>query len=58
MIDSSKNNFLINVEVDKYLENSLKTNSLSNGYIFYGPEGVGKKQTAFKFIKEFSNNTL
>ena len=51
MIDSSKNNFLINVEVDKYLENSLKTNSLSNGYIFYGPEGVGKKQTAFKFIK-------
>ena len=51
MIDSSKNNFLINVEVDKYLENSLKKNSLSNGYIFYGPEGVGKKQTAFKFIK-------
>ena len=51
MIDSSKNNFLINAEVDKYLENSLKTSSLSNGYIFYGPEGVGKKQTAFKFIK-------
>ena len=52
MINSSKNNFLINEEVNKYLENSLKTNSFSNGYIFYGPEGLGKKQTALKFITE------
>ena len=55
MIDSSKNNFLINEKVNKYLGNSLKTNSFSNGYIFYGPEGVGKKQTALKFIKEILN---
>ena len=45
------NNFLINEKVNKYLENVLKKNSLSNGYIFYGPEGVGKKQTALKFTK-------
>lgn len=52
MIDSKINNFLIHEEINQYLENVLKKNSFSNGYIFFGPEGVGKKQTALKFIKE------
>ena len=52
MIDSKINNFLIHEEINQYLENVLKKNSFSNGYIFYGPEGVGKKQTALRFIKE------
>ena len=52
MNDLKPNNFLINKEVNKNLENILKRKVFSNGYIFYGPEGIGKKQTAIKFIKE------
>ena len=52
MNDLKTNNFLINKEVNKNLENILKRKVFSNGYIFYGPEGIGKKQTAIKFIKE------
>ena len=52
MNDLKTNNFLINKEVNKNLENILKRKVFSNGYIFSGPEGIGKKQTAIKFIKE------
>ena len=52
MNDLKNNNFLINKEVTKNLENVLKRKVFSNGYIFSGPEGIGKKQTAIKFIKE------
>jgi len=32
---------------------------LANGYIFYGAEGLGKKQTALQFIKEiFKQSSL
>ncbi len=34
------------------LKNIIKNISFANGYIFYGAEGVGKKQTALQFIKE------
>ena len=47
-----KNNFLFNEEVQNCLSNIIKNKSFSNGYIFYGAEGVGKKQTALEFIKE------
>ena len=47
-----KNNFLLNEEVDTYLKSIVKNKSFANGYIFYGAEGVGKKQTALEFIKE------
>ena len=30
----------------------IKKKSFANGYIFYGAEGVGKKQTALRFIKD------
>ena len=52
MIDVKKNNFLFNKEVNSCLENIIKKKSFANGYIFYGAEGVGKKQTALQFIKE------
>ena len=52
MMEVKKNNFLWNKEVNTCLNNIIKNKSFANGYIFYGAEGVGKKQTALKFIKE------
>jgi DNA polymerase-3 subunit delta' len=52
MIEVKKNNFLLNKEVNNCLSNIISKKSFANGYIFYGPEGVGKKETAFQFIKE------
>jgi len=52
MIEVKKNNFFLNEEVNSYLNNIIKNKSFANGYIFYGAEGVGKKQTALKFIKD------
>tara|TARA_Y100000991_G_scaffold213400_1_gene199048 strand:+ start:829 stop:1788 length:960 start_codon:yes stop_codon:yes gene_type:complete len=61
MIDLKKDNFLINKEINKKLENIVKNKLFSNGYIFYGPEGIGKKETAIKFteeiFKQYSSNT-
>ena len=54
-MDLKTDNLLINKEVNQNLENILKRKAFSNGYIFYGPEGIGKKQTALKFIKEIFN---
>ena len=55
MIDLKNDNLLINKEVNENLESILKRKAFSNGYIFYGPEGIGKKQTSLKFIKEIFN---
>ncbi len=52
MIEVKKNGFLFNEEINKCLNNIIKNKSFANGYIFYGSEGLGKKQTAFKFINE------
>ncbi len=52
MIEVIKNNFFLNEEVNIFLKNIIKNKSFANGYIFYGAEGVGKKQTALQFIKE------
>ncbi len=52
MIAVKKNNFFLNEEVNTFLKNIIKNKSLANGYIFYGAEGLGKKQTALQFIKE------
>ena len=52
MIEVKKNNFLFNEEVNTFLSKIIKNKSFANGYIFYGAEGVGKKQTALQFIKE------
>jgi len=52
MIVVKKDNFFLNEEVNTFLKNIIKNKSLANGYIFYGAEGLGKKQTALQFIKE------
>ena len=52
MIVVKKDNFFLNEEVNICLKNIILNKSLSNGYIFYGAEGLGKKQTALQFIKE------
>ena len=52
MIEVKKNNFFLNEEVNACLNNIIKNKLFANGYIFYGAEGVGKKQTALQFIKE------
>ena len=52
MIEVKKNYFLINEEVNTCLDNIIKKKSFANGYIFYGAEGLGKKQTALRFIKD------
>jgi len=59
MIEVKKNNFFLNEEVNTFLKNIIKNKSLANGYIFYGAEGLGKKQTALQFIKEiFKHSSL
>ena len=52
MIEVKKNNFFLNEEVNTLLKKIIKKKSFANGYIFYGAEGLGKKQTALHFIKE------
>jgi len=52
MTEEGKNNLFLNEGVNTCLKSIIKNKSFANGYIFYGAEGVGKKQTAFKFIKE------
>jgi DNA polymerase-3 subunit delta' len=52
MIEDEKNNVLLNQEVNAYLNSIIKKKSFANGYIFYGAEGVGKRQTALVFIEE------
>ena len=55
MINLQTHNLLINKEVKENLESILKKKLFSNGYIFYGQQGIGKKQVAIKFIKEIFN---
>jgi len=57
MIELKENNCSANKEIDKCLRTIIKNKSFANGYIFYGPEGLGKKQTALKFIKEIFKHT-
>jgi len=37
-------------EINLTLDRIIKENVISNAYIFYGPEHVGKKETALRFI--------
>ncbi len=57
MIEFKKNNFFLNKEVNTFLKNIIKNKSLANGYIFYGAEGLGKKETALQFIKDILKNS-
>ena len=57
MIQDIKTNFLFNEEINNRLNSIIKNKSFANGYIFYGAEGIGKKQTALRFIKEIFKQT-
>ena len=46
MIDLKNDNLLINKEVNENLK-KLKKRLFSNGYIFHGPEGIGKKTNSY-----------
>ena len=39
-------------EIKLKLDKIIKENVISNAYIFYGPENIGKKETALRFIAE------
>ena len=39
-------------EIKLKLEKIVEENTISNAYIFYGPENIGKKETALQFIAE------
>jgi len=39
-------------EIKSKLDKIIKENVISNAYIFYGPENIGKKETALRFIAE------
>ena len=48
-------------EIKLKLDKIVRDNVISNAYIFYGPQHIGKKETAFKFIAEIirtSNSDL
>ncbi len=47
-----KNNLFFDEEVNKSLNTIIRSKSFANAYIFYGAEGLGKKQTALLFIEE------
>ncbi len=55
MINIKTDNLFINKEANENLENILRRKAFSNGYIFYGPECIGKKQAAIGFIREIFN---
>ena len=57
MIKLKGNNLIFNQEVNIFLNSIIKNKLFANGYIFYGAQGVGKKQTALKFIKEIFAQT-
>ena len=57
MVEFKENIYLLNEEINNYLTNIIKNKSFANAYIFNGVEGVGKKQTALKFIKDIFKQT-
>ena len=40
------------------LRNAVKSNMISNGYVFSGPKGCGKKLMAFIFAMALANPAL
>ena len=49
-LNSSNNNLENNI-----LKKVISKKNISNAYIFYGPEDVGKKDEAIKFISQIIN---
>ena len=56
MNNKIQNDFLLNAKIFKDLEKIIQKKNISNAYIFYGPDGIGKKETALKFITKLLDN--
>lgn len=52
MSESFNHNASNNVLVNKILHQIIEKNNASNAYIFYGPENIGKKDSAHYFISQ------
>tara|TARA_Y100001970_G_scaffold290060_1_gene422415 strand:+ start:5967 stop:6932 length:966 start_codon:yes stop_codon:yes gene_type:complete len=50
MIHSDQKSFPKKKYNNVTLENIIKSDAISNAYIFHGPEGIGRTETAFDFI--------
>ena len=48
----NENNFLFNEDTNNHLETIVNSKMFANGYIFYGTEGLGKRQAALEFTKK------
>jgi len=51
-MSNSRTDNVFNQEVKNHLKKIVNDNLFSNGYIFYGPEGIGKEKTAMYFVQE------
>ena len=51
-MSNSRTDNVFNQEVKNHLKKIVNNNLFSNGYIFYGPEGIGKEKTAMYFVQE------
>ena len=43
--------------IEPILSSILDKNTISNGYIFHGPDGIGRKKTALEFIASIINKS-
>lgn len=50
--------FLGNSDIKDYFEKIIKANTLSHAYLFYGPEGVGKKSLVFEISEAAAGPTV
>jgi len=57
MTKSVNNAFELNQPLSSNLIQIIGKNNFSNAYIFYGPDGTGKKEAAFNFISEIMRGT-
>ena len=55
MIDTNKIISSQRIQLNPILESILTHNTFSNAYIFYGPDGVEKKEAAINFISRLIN---
>ena len=58
MINLKQNSFSLNNFYQQFLDQIIAKNSISNAYIFYGPENIGKKEIAIEFIVKIMNQSI
>ena len=58
MINLKQKSFSLNNFYQQFLDQIIAKNSISNAYIFYGPENIGKKEIAIEFIVKIMNQSI